>query len=58
MYVVYYVNTSEIPGFFHLLKDQIERSEDTIYLTRVGILVSPWLIIIIIIIIIIITLFL
>ena len=42
----YYIDTDEIPVFFLLLKNYIciARSEDTIfYLSRVRILVSPWL---------------
>ena len=44
--VFYYIDTDEIPGFFLLLKNHIfiARSQDTIfYLSRVRILVSPWL---------------
>ena len=43
---IYHIDTDEIPGFFLLLKNHIfiVRSEDTIfYLSRVRILVSPWL---------------
>ena len=42
----FYIDTDEIPGFFLLLKNHIfiARSQDTIfYLSRVRILVSPWL---------------
>ena len=42
--IIIIIDTDEIPGFFLLLKNNIfiARSEDTIFIFHVRILVSPW----------------